>query len=220
MSHAIQLSAQREINHHARKFGEHEWFAEENKFKALEALEAYAYASFNNVPNLPAQYKRQALSALNRDKAEKAVCEGRRMNIPSKLFALHEGNMLEPFAIKSSKFDWKVLPLEISNESVPAFVMRNLMGFRQAGIVFESFAVAVPGSANYPPAGYTLKHEATRTLNQLGRAAKTTAIAAGAVVVGAIAVPAAVIAAALQDPVFLGSYGEEPVYLVEIGRWI
>lgn len=231
MSHAIQLSAQGQVNHYARTLGEYEWFAEENKFKALEALEAYAYAAFNNVRNLPAQYKKQALSVFNKDKAEKAVHVARQMDMPSKLFAVHGGNMLEPFAIKSSKFDWKVLPIEISREPVPEFVMHNLMAFRQAGIVFESFAVAVPGSLNYPPTQYTLKHEAVRTLQQIGRASKTVAkatakasasvtVGAAAVVVGAIAVPAAIVAASLQDPVFLGSYGEEPTYLVEIGRWL
>ena len=75
------------------------------------------------------------------------------------------------------------------------------------------------------------KHETVRTLQQIGRATKTvaratakasTAVAVGAsaVVIGAIAVPVGVVALALQDPVFLGSYGEEPAYLVEIGRWI
>jgi len=231
MSHAIQLSAQRQVNHYARQLGEYEWFAEENKFKALEALEAYAYAAFNNVANLPVQYKKQALSIFNKDKAEKAVYVGEKLGLPSKLFAVHDGGLLEPFAIKSSKFDWKVLPIEISKEPVPEFVMRNLMAFRQAGTVFDRFAVAVPGNLNYPPAQYTLKHETVRTLQQIGRASKTVAkaaaktsaaitVGAAAVVVGAIAVPVAVVALALQDPVFLGSYGEEPSYLVEIGRWI
>lgn len=231
MSHAIQPSAQRQVNHYARQLGQYEWFDEDNKLKALEALEGYAYAAFNDVPNLPVQYKKQAMSAFNRDKAEKALYVGEQLGMPTKLFAVHDGNVHKPFAIKSSKFDWKVLPIEISKEPVPEFVMRNLMAFRQAGTVFERYAVAVPGSLNHVPAKYALKHETVRTLQQIGRAAKvvakvtakaSTAIAVGAaaVVVGAIAVPAAVVAASLQDPVFLGSYGEEPAYLVEIGRWI
>ncbi|MEW5911316.1 MAG: hypothetical protein AB1814_02070 [Thermodesulfobacteriota bacterium] len=238
MSHAIQLSAQRQVNQYARTLGEYEWFDEGNKFKALEALEAYAYAAFNNVPKLPAQYKKQAMSVFNKDKAEKAVYVGEQLGMPSKLFAVHDGNVHKPFAIKSSKFDWKVLPVEISREPVPEFVMRNLMAFRQAGTVFEKYAVAVPGSLNHVPAKFALKHETARTLQQIGTAAKAVAkaaakastaaavgasavvVGASAVVIGAIAVPAAVVAASLQDPVFLGTYGEEPAYLVEIGRWI
>ena len=235
MSYALQLATQRQVNQYARTLGDYEWFAEENRSKALEALEAYAYAAFNNVKNLPAQYKQKAMSVFNKDKAEKAVYVGEKLGMPTKLFAVHDGNVHAPFAVKSSKFDWKVQPIEISSEPVPEFVMRNLMAFRQAGIVFEKFAVAVPGSLNHVPTKYALKHETARTLQQIGRAtkavAKTTAkvtakastaavVATSAVVIGAIAVPAAVVALALQDPVFLGGYGEEPAYLVEIGRWI
>lgn len=230
MPNQIQVSARHEINLHARKLDEYEWFSEGNRQKAQQALESYAYARFNNVPNLPVQYKAQAISALNKDKAEKAVYAGNRLNMAAKLFAVHEGSMLEPFAIKSGKFDWKVIPIQISKEPVPDFVMRNLMAFRQAGIVFDTFAVAVPGNPNYVPAKYALQHETKRTLSQIGMAAKkvaksaaaatsTVAVGASAVVVGAIAVPAAAVSAFLSDPVFLGSYGENPSYLVEIGRW-
>ena len=117
MSHAVQLAAQRQVNHYARTLGEYEWFAEENRFKALEALEAYAYAAFNNVKNLPAQYKQRAMSVFNKDKAEKAVYVGQHLGMHPKIFAVHGGNANEPFPIKSSKFDWNVQPIETSQRA-------------------------------------------------------------------------------------------------------
>ena len=256
MSHEIQLPPQQRVNQFTHQLSQYEWHDEKNMNETMAALEGYAYGAFNNVPNVPEQYKRQAISAQNRDKAERAVSLGERLGIPTKLFALFEGTLNKPFAIKSSKFDWQVLPVEASRENVPAFVMRNLMAFRQQGIVFDNFAVAVPGDTSYLPASLALRQEASWAVRQAGHygnivakrlsmetvrvgkgiataakiaaevtadvAVKTASVAAkttAGVAVGVVAVTDGAMEAFLKDPVFLGCYGQNPVYMVEVGRW-
>jgi len=210
---------------------EYEWFSNKNRVNALQSYEASASALKNRFFSQAALYRKDVITFYNKDKAEGSVAIGRRLGMKAKIFAVHEHqNGFAQFEIKSTKWDWQVLPLEMSNERVPAAFLERRNLFASYGVKFESYAIAVPSKPNYMPASHVLKTETISTMKSLAKAGKklgemsykTLKSAAPAVLVGtsaAMAAKMAIASLALTDPVLLGTYGKAPMFLVEIGRW-
>ena len=148
-----------------------------------------------------------------------------------------EEEPVSPKIVKSSQFDWAVKSINTSDEAVPVFALRNLSAFRQAGVVFDSLAVASPYQANYLAPGFVLGQESQTALIQtyslsksLLRAVskatiKTAAATASAATTALTKIADAAEAKArapkefIKDPVLLGCFGDSPCFLIEIARW-
>lgn len=215
----------------------HNWFNPELKEKAIDAVEAFCLAVHNNIPRVMEDYWKQAVSIRNLDKSEYAIATARRQGIDAKLFSILEEEPVSPKIVKSSQFDWAVKSIDTSNEAVPVFALRNLSALRQAGVVFDSLAVASPYHANYLAPGFVLGQESQTALIQayeLGKSLlrevykvpqKTAAATASAATTALTKIADAAEAKArppkkfVKDPVLLGCFGDSPCFLIEIARW-
>lgn len=202
----------------------YQWFDSRNMNSALQSFEASAHAAVNGIDSQMSLHAKDTLFYYNKDRAEKSVNLGKKLSLDVKLFAVCEPkNNSDSFKIKSDKWDWEILPLNISDERVPARFLKRVTHLSQNNIFFDSWAVAVPSSPNCMPVAHAIKGEA---LNVLKDIAKISAGAKNAAYKGVKAVAPAVrlsrkaIDAFLKDPVLLGCYGNDPVFLVEVGRWV
>lgn len=197
----------------------YEWFNNKNKEGALKACEASAHAAFNGIQKQAELYEKDALAFYNKDRAEKTVVISRQLGFKTKLFAVHESDGFEEFEVKSTKWDWKVMPIEISEERTPTMVLERLTLLSSYGVSFDNFAIAVPYKANYKPTTHVLKTETINTVNSITKPFTETAKKSSKGLRKIAPLAAAVWAAFLRDPVLLGCYGIKPMFLIEIGRW-
>ena len=202
------------------------WFNQENKDEAFSSLSAMVHARHNNIPSQARLHYKDAVAHYNKDRAEHSLARTRVMDYPTKLFAVHEfDDDPVPFTVKSTKFDWEVLPIDLTRERTPLAVLERVTQLKRAGIEFDHYAMAVPGEANHVPAQYVAREQVQRTLQdiaRLGRRIIRSARAVGAAAASAarpVVVSAEAMNRFLKDPVLLGCYGFSPCYLIEIGRW-
>ena len=214
-----------------------EWHNRENREQALESYRCMVHSEENNLPSQYELHKEDVRAHLDKDRAEEAIFKAKVQDIYSKLFAVHEfRDQPEPFSVKSKKFDWQVLPIEMTRERVPLFALERATMLKRNGVVPDFYALAVPGKANFNPTSYVVKQETKKTLKDVGRLSVQTAkltLRAGkkagkAALVAGSAVGTTVASvmpsreawdAFFKDPVLLACFGLRPCFLVEIGRW-
>ena len=197
--------------------GRYEWFNNKNCAGALHALEAAAHASVNGINSQVELYKKEAVAMYNKDRSEKTVAIGERLGMKPKpkLFAVHELRENKPFEIKSPKWDWKIYPVDSSNQKVPLIFLQKTTFLSGHGIDFDSIAIAVPSKANYLPFGHVLKDKTKNTLAALVNFGAELGNLSYKIVKSAGPIGRAF----LKDPVLLGCFGRNPMFMVEIGRW-
>lgn len=211
----------------------YEWHDDQNKIAAFHAVESSAYATVNGFKSQVALYRRNAVSFYDKDRAEKTVAIGKKHGHAMKQFAIHKVKSVErQCVIKSNKFDWIVQHIDISQEPVPKRFLKQNADLIRKGIRFDSHAIAVPYKPNYMPAGHALKQKATQTIKEFkdyanvvskvaakGIKAAAPALAAAGAVTSTVLLTSRALAAFMTDPVFIGIYGNDIMFMVEIGRW-
>jgi hypothetical protein len=229
----VLTNGDRELKKALEAVTDHEWFDSKNMKGAKRSIESAAYAAFERLPSQVKLHMRDTITFYNKDRAERSVSIGRKLGLKTKIFSMHKGEEVFPFTVKSTKWDWEVHALEMSEERVPLEFLQRVNLFSRNGVTFDRMAIAVPGKPKYEPLRRVLKTETKNTFNGLagmseevgksvGKASRRGAaavapaaagIASAGLVVGAIA------ALLLLDPVLLGCYGHDPIFLVEVGRW-
>ncbi len=216
----------------------HNWFKPELKEQAIDAVEGFAHALYNNVSRVMNDYHKQAVTVCCMDKTEHALDLGRRLGLEPKLFSVLDKKPFAPVVVKSDQFDWSVHTINKSKEPIPRFALKNLTAFQQNGVVFGSLAIAAPYQANYLAPGFVFNQEAKRTLIQTLNIGKACFRTAGKASLKTVKAAKSAATTALQDmeahaeamasrpkefvrdPVLLGSFGDSPCFMLEIARWL
>lgn len=190
------------------------WLDESLENRAKEHFEGLFHSKLNDLPLQASLH----LSGLRQVYSENSCAVTLQVSLTqgwddAKLFAV-KSDPGEEFDIEGHGFAWRLVSIRESNELVPAKFLRRLTVLQLGGIKADTMFVAVPYNLKEASLSQAVKED----IQKIGTAVRTMAQAGKKALEKGFAELQYVIIHA--DPVFIVGFGESPMFLVELGRWI
>jgi len=186
-----------------------EWQFDNLLEKARENTAGYLLSTINQIPKQANKHLQQLEYNCNLNKGEIVVNDLYNNGHDAKPFAVCEQTS-DSLEVKGDGYNWKLSSIDISEEAIPPKHLLNLSLIRAKGIEPDSIYIAVP----FARKGSSISKAISNEIQMF----KTFVSKANNNVKTGLRVMSENIK--LPDPVLIVGFGNKPVILIEIGRWI
>lgn len=173
---------------------------------AREHFTGFVLSVQNNIPHQAKMHLQRLDFTNNLNSANETIRAIRPINKKAKPFAITEAKS-RSFDIKGHGYTWRIIDIGLSNEIIPARHLAKLSALRNSQVQPDSLYIGAPYESIKTPLSKALVVKIQQMANSMSGAIDNVLYELGDL-------------AKMPDPVLLVGFGQNPIVLVEIARWI
>ena len=201
-----------ESNNYLEKILKAQWVDKEIKTDAQESLMGVLQSIENNLQKQTNLHSKNLIATYNYNTSLLTTKILLDHNLPAKVFSLVE-QPKQIIDVEGQGFTWRLHPIDESEEIVPPRFLERLTILKYNNIIPDSMYVGVPIGEQKPGLSQVVKGDVNSALDFFSD-----------VVFGSMldykGISAVANSVQLPDPLLICGFGNSPLFLVQIGKWL